>query len=84
MRDQSYQDEINKAEWENPDNWSTIYFSKKDSRTCVPKKNPRHGWTVNFATPSGGRWIYYFLILFFLLGVFAGVIICTEVLITRI
>jgi len=38
------QDEINKAEWENPDNWSLgskwlrVYFSHRDTKTCVPKQ----------------------------------------------
>ena len=43
MTDHTHQDETNQAEWANPDNWTTIYFSKKDSRTWVPKQNPRHG-----------------------------------------
>ena len=79
MKEQKKQDEINQAEWENLDNWSSIYFSKKDSRTCVPKKNPKHGWTINFGSPSGAMWIYYFFVMFFLLGcglgVFFGVIL---------
>jgi hypothetical protein len=30
--------DINEAEWRNPDNWSCgISFSKKDTRTVVPK-----------------------------------------------
>ena len=47
------QEEIDQQEWENPDNWSTIYFSKRDSRASVPKKNPKHGWTINFGHPKG-------------------------------
>jgi len=38
MIDNKTQDELNQAEWENPDNWTTIYFSKKDSRSWIPKK----------------------------------------------
>ena len=34
------QHEVNQSEWENPENWTTIYFSKKDSRSWVPKKIP--------------------------------------------
>ena len=53
------QDEINKAEWENLDNWSdskmSVYFSKKDTRLKVPKKKAWQGWTINFAHPSGIR-----------------------------
>jgi uncharacterized membrane protein len=73
MEHHNTQDEINKDEWENSDNWSSIYFSKKDSRTCVPKKNPKYGWTINFGSTSGAKWIYYFFIMFFLLGLVLGV-----------
>jgi uncharacterized membrane protein len=79
MENNRTQDEINQAEWENPDNWSTIYFSKKDSRACVPKKNPKHGWTINFGNPSGALWIYYLLGIFLLLGGFFGAIIASVV-----
>ncbi len=70
----SYNDqkEINEAEWRNPDNWSTIYFSKRDSRSSVPKRNPKHGWTINFGHPKGARWIYYLIVLFFSLGFIIG------------
>jgi len=49
------QNKLNQTEWENPDNWSSIYFSKKDNRTFVPKRNPKHGKTINFASTSGAR-----------------------------
>jgi uncharacterized membrane protein len=56
------QKEINRAEWENPDNWSGpgrdgFYFSKKDSRTWVPKSIPWMGWTLNLAKPAGAGWL---------------------------
>jgi uncharacterized membrane protein len=66
------QEEIDRAEWENPDNWSTIYFSKKDSRSWVPKRNPKHGSTINFGHPSGARWIYYLFLFFLLFGGLLG------------
>ncbi len=53
------QDEINKAEWENPDNWTLgskwlcVYFSHKDSRTWVPKRIPWMGSTLNLGKPAG-------------------------------
>ena len=53
------QKEINEQEWLNPENWTKgskwliAYFSHKDSRAVVPKKNPKHGWTINFAKPKG-------------------------------
>ncbi len=76
MADNKTQDEINQAEWEDSNNWSTIYFSKKDSRTSAPKKNPKHGWTINFGSSSGAKWIYYLLVMFFLLGSVLSVIVC--------
>ena len=55
-------DDVNRAEWENPDNWSgpdwaAIYFSKKDSRTWVRKRIPRMGWTLNLGTRAGVFWL---------------------------
>ncbi len=54
------QDEINRKEWENPDNWSGpgFYFSKKDSRVWVPKSIPWMGWTINIGQAAGA----YFLL----------------------
>ena len=50
----SSQDEINKAEYNNPANWhGPLYASKKDSRIVVPKKRGLRGVTVNFAKPAG-------------------------------
>jgi len=77
MTDHTHQDETNQAAWENPDNWTTIYFSKKDSRTWVPKQNPRYGWTINFGNASGAKWIYYLFGLFLLLGIILGVTFCS-------
>lgn len=55
------QDEINRAEWENPANWSDtivgIYFSKRDSRVWVPKRIPSWGWTLNLGHPSSAWWL---------------------------
>jgi uncharacterized membrane protein len=55
------QDEINRAEWENPANWSDsvvgIYFSKRDTRTWVPKRVPAFGWTLNLAHSAGAWWL---------------------------
>lgn len=61
------QREINEAEWKNPDNWSgpglvTFYFSKRDSRTWVPKSIPWMGWTMNLGKPAGALWLTGFLI----------------------
>ena len=66
------QNEINLQEWKNPDNWSTIYFSKKDSRAAVPKKNPSQGITINFGHKKGARWIYYIMLIFLLIGGLIG------------
>ncbi len=57
------QKEINETEWKNPDNWSgQFYFSKKDTRTWVPKSIPWMGWTLNLGTPAGAGWMLGFLI----------------------
>lgn len=75
MQQDKFQEDINQSEWNNEDNWSTIYFSKKDSRAWVPKKNPAHGVTINFGSKVGSRWIYYLFIFFFLLGLSIGALI---------
>ena len=48
-------DKINKSEWENPDNWTSpgFYFSKRDTRWIVPKRNPVLGWTFNLGNKKG-------------------------------
>lgn len=55
------QDQINQAEWENPNNWSDtlvgMYFSKRDSRTWVRKRSPGLGWTLNLGHPAGAWWL---------------------------
>ena len=56
------QDQINRAEWENSDNWSgpkalSVYFSKRDSRTWVPKQKPNIGWTINLGKTAGVYWL---------------------------
>lgn len=71
------QDEINKSEWENPDNWASprwlgIYFSKRDTRIWVPKSNPGLGWTVNFAQPKGIAWFLGLIALIILIAFWAG------------
>lgn len=52
------QDEIDRAERENPANWSDIlvgvYFSKRDSRTWVRKRPPGIGWTLDLGAPIRG------------------------------
>lgn len=51
----------NQREWENPANWSGgvfgIYRSDRDSRTWVPKRNPRMGWTLNFSRRLSWLWL---------------------------
>ena len=61
------QDEINCAEWENLGNWSgpkwlSVYFSKKDTRTWVPKQIPAMGWTLNLDKTAGALWLCGFLV----------------------
>ena len=51
------QEAINEREWANPDNWSDfeigLYFSKRDTRVRVPKRERELGWTINLAHPKG-------------------------------
>ncbi|NMA45592.1 MAG: hypothetical protein GX945_03420 [Lentisphaerae bacterium] len=57
------QREINQAEWRNSDNWSVgFYFSKKDTRSWVPKQIPWMGWTLNLGNRTGALWMIGFLI----------------------
>ena len=75
------QDEINKKEWENPDNWTgptnmSVYFSKKDSRTWVPKMKPWMGWTLNLGQPSGVRW----LVLCIIGPIILVILVCTIIM----
>jgi hypothetical protein len=57
------QDEINRSEWQKPENWTSgskwlcVYFSHADSRITVPKRIPSHGWTLNLAKPRGVAWL---------------------------
>ena len=61
------QDETNRAEWQSPDNWAgpdwmALYFSKRDSRTWVPKKLPWTGFTLNLARREGVYWLFGILV----------------------
>ena len=83
------QDETNRAEWRNDENWggagafakfASVYFSKKDNRTWVPKKWPAMGWTINLAHRSGVLWLFgtligiplFMTVVFLLCWIFAG------------
>lgn len=71
------QKKINDAEWANPENWSVgLYFSKKDSRTWVPKSIPSMGWTLNLGTRAGACWLLGFLIGLPLLTVLLMILLC--------
>lgn len=50
------QDQINQAEWNNPENWKTlIYRSARDTRLLVPKRFGI-GLTMNFGH-KGAKWL---------------------------
>lgn len=55
------QNDVNHAEWSDPKNWGDgvmrFYFSKSDSRSWVPKQQPRLGWTLNMAHRHAGLWL---------------------------
>ena len=49
------QDEINQAEWNNPENWTLLcYCSPRDSRMMVPKRWG-FGWTINLRNKTRAR-----------------------------
>lgn len=77
------QADINEAEWDNPANWSGpgkgyFYFSKRDSRTWVPKSIPWMGWTLNLGQPAGARWLLVFLVGLPLLMLWAVILTATH------
>lgn len=56
------QNRIDQAEWENRRNWTgprwaSVYCSRIDSRTVVPKQVPWRGWTLNLGKTSGVFWL---------------------------
>lgn len=73
------QEEINQKEWENPDNWGgpkwfSVYFSKRDTRTWVPKQIPWMGLWCKKATPNlahawGMLSLFSVFVLIFLLAI---------------
>lgn len=76
------QKEINENEWKNPDNWSGsifgFYFSKKDTRTWVPKSIPWMGWTLNLGKPEGARWLTGILVGLPLAAVLIAILIASA------
>jgi hypothetical protein len=54
--------------WSFPDNWTLgskwlrVYFSRKDSRTFVPKQTPWMGCTLNLGKSAGVAWLIGFLL----------------------
>lgn len=74
------QRQINKAEWANPDNWGgprwlSVYFSKKDTRTWVPKQIPWMGWTLNLARTSGVVLFLLIIIALFMLPLLTTIVV---------
>ena len=82
------QRDIDEAEWKNPDNWTgpglfSFYFSKRDSRTWVPKSLPWMGWTLNLGKPEGARWMIFLLVgvpTLIILFVVGASILCTTMM----
>jgi uncharacterized membrane protein len=75
------QREIDEAEWKNPANWTggmfSFYFSKRDSRTWVPKSVPALGWTVNLGKPAGAAWLVG--IMFAIPAVILGLLVAAAI-----
>ena len=68
------QKEINQTEWGNPQNWTgprwlSVYFSKADTRTWIPKQIPTMGMTLNLGKRAGVYWLVGFMVGFPLLVV---------------
>lgn len=57
-------DDLNSHE-KDPKNykWRFFYFNRQDKRILVPKRNPLHGATLNFANPHSYL-IFVFVIIF--------------------
>lgn len=71
---------INRAEWSNPDNWGgprwiSVYFSKKDSRTWVPKQIPWMGVTLNLAKTAGVVLLLLILVLLFMIPLITTIVV---------
>jgi uncharacterized membrane protein len=68
------QTEIEDAEWANPANWYggflNLYYSKRDTRGFVPKRNPAMGTTINWAKPEGA---------WFVVGVIVFIIVVASI-----
>lgn len=78
------QEEINQSEWNNPQNWSGpkwlgLYFSRRDSRIWVPKRQRAFGWTINIGNPKGAVCLVSVL-----LGVIAFVVVSNVVVLNLI
>lgn len=76
------QEQINQREWADDNNWTGdaktmgIYFSHKDSRIVVPKRNPKTGWTLNLAKPAGVKWLLMALLVSPAILVMVALFIC--------
>jgi uncharacterized membrane protein len=71
------QKEIDEREWNDPRNWHwTIYFSRSDSRTFVPKRRG-YGTTVNFARRGT---VLFFLCLILLPLTIVGAVVLSRAL----
>ncbi len=69
------QDDINQAEWQNPENWSLCcYHSQRDSRMLVPKRWG-FGWTINLRKKTGARIFVALLLLVPIVALLAALII---------
>jgi uncharacterized membrane protein len=77
------QNEINDAEWRNPENWSgpkwaSFYFSKRDNRTWVPKAIPSLGLTLNIGNHAGAKWFFGFLVVLPVFFILILLLVCLN------
>ena len=79
------QDEINRLEWQNPQNWTSgskslgVYFSHADSRIIVPKRIRSQGWTLNLAKPAGVAWLIFCIFAPLVLTILTSIIIILSI-----
>ncbi len=67
----------NRAEWENPANWSRwgTYRSSRDTRVFVPSRIRFFRWTMNFVHPQAGLWLIAVMVAGGIFGGALGVVV---------
>lgn len=68
----------NEEAWSDPASWRFgilgIYHAPRDTRWIVPKRNPKMGWTFNFAHP-GSWWFLTCLLMVAVVSILVAVLV---------